>query len=129
VTVVFHEVFWVVTGTAAPIIALAAVVSLADAGSVYFNVLAQDPRFFMRHEGFANGAIWLAWFGILNLILQAVLLTVSLVSLAEASNLVLPWLAIVAQVGGLMLLAVSSLGVVFLRRIGLLADGDKTSSE
>jgi hypothetical protein len=68
---------------------------------------------------------WLATFGVVNLILQAALLAISLVSLAEAANLVFPWLAIVAAVGGLLLLAASSLGVVYLRLINQLVDEDE----
>jgi hypothetical protein len=60
-----------------------------------------------------------------NLILQAALLAISLVSLAEAANLVPPWLAIVAAVGGLLLLAASSLGGVYLRLINHLIDEDE----
>ena len=153
----FHEGFWVVTGTAAPIIALAAVVSLAEAERDYYNTLASAVRAVSRMPGgekLANSPddtpdvtrikiivrvltasqrveplsktlTWLATFGVVNLILQAALLAISLVSLAGAANLLSPWLAIVAAVGGLLLLAASSLGVVYLRLINQLVDEDE----
>jgi hypothetical protein len=58
-------------------------------------------------------------FAYLNLLLQAALLALSLVSLAEGANSAPPWLAIAAAVGGLVLLTAHSLGVVRLRGINM----------
>jgi hypothetical protein len=52
--------------------------------------------------------------GPVNLILQAALLLVSLGSLQSNANWVPPWVAIVAAVGGLLLLAFGSVGGVML---------------
>jgi hypothetical protein len=144
--VAFHEGFWVVTGTAAPVIALAAVVSLAEAGRTFY--LSEDPSVdaiddvglggfptanaFLaldRSLSLATTAMWIAAFGIVNLLLQTALLAVSLVSLADEVSLVPSWLAVVAAVGGLLLLAVSSLGTVLLRLKSRPPDEDATSSE
>jgi hypothetical protein len=62
--------------------------------------------------------------GPFNLLLQAALLGVSLVSLADGANLVPPWVAIAAAVGGLLLLAFGSVGGVFLGgAVKLLVEG------
>lgn len=105
-----------VTGTAAPIIALAATVSLAEADKEFFGFLMTNLHNTTRlRDGMkplAQTMVWLAALGVLNLFLQAALLAVSLVSLAEDANSVPPWLAIAVAVGGLLLLAVSSIGSV-----------------
>ena len=116
VGVAFHEGFWVATGTAAPVIALAAVVSLADAGRELFSTWAEVTNFFSRlGSSTISRAVLLAALGIFNVFLQAALLAVSLVSLADGANSVPDWLAIAAAVGGVMLLAGSSLGIAGLR--------------
>ena len=121
----FHEGFWVVTGTAAPVVALAAVVSLSDAGGPGFLTVKVDPRMLPLDKAFAYAFVeasariarWVAWVSLFNLLLLTALLAVCLVSLAGSVNLVPPWLAIGAAVAGLLLLAVSSFGVVLVRAL------------
>jgi hypothetical protein len=76
----YHEAFWVVTGTAAPVIALAAVVALPDVATL--RALGQ-----------------------VNVIVQAGLLGLSLSALATGGNVTPPWVASVLAVGGILLLA------------------------
>ena len=114
----FHESFWVVTGTAAPVIALAAIVSLADADREFIGFLmtnlANMRRISPYMKPLALIALVIAVSGILNLLLQATLLATSLVSLAEDVNSVPPWFAVTMAVGGLMLLVVGAWGAVSL---------------
>jgi hypothetical protein len=79
----YHEAFWAVTGTAAPVIALAAVVAkaaLPDVGT-------------------------LRTLGWVNMIVQAWLLGSSLSALSTGGNVTPPWVASVLAVGGILLLA------------------------
>jgi hypothetical protein len=120
VAVGFHESFWVITGTAAPVIALAIIVALADAKRGWFGMLetghrlAQEANVVRSEQArylFARALRVTFGFRVVatvNLLLQAGLLAVSLVSVAGQENLIPPWLAIVAAVGGLLLLAISS---------------------
>jgi hypothetical protein len=143
--VAFHEGFWLITGTAAPVVALAAVVSLADAGTVHLDAMsaavskvrsAPTERivdYWKWSRSFSDSitafVALLALIGLFNLFLQAALLTVSLVSVADGDNLVPPWLAIVAAVGGLLLLIVSSFGVYGMRRLRQNREFDLMSQE
>jgi hypothetical protein len=133
--VAFHESFWVVTGTAAPVIALAAIVSLADADREFMGFLVTALSDFERIKPFMNRAaftgIWIGVSGLLNLLLQATLLTISLVSLAEDVNSVPPWSAIAMAVGGVILLAVSAWGAVTLHvfRLATMAMVSKTTNQ
>jgi hypothetical protein len=74
-----------------------------------------------RGDKLSNGSgrlsLWLFRIGVLNLLLQAALLAVSLVSIEDAANLVWPWLAMAWTVGGLVLLTVSALGAFQLRQL------------
>jgi hypothetical protein len=145
--VAFPHDFWLVAGTAAPVVALAAVVSLGDAlkesassesvalrwwraGLVEttvsemaakpdlstdqpgINSLAALDEFTKDSKSLANALVVV---GLFNLVLQAALLAFSLVSLLNDSNVVPPWFAITAAVGGLLLLAIAALGAVSLR--------------
>ena len=116
-----------VTGTAAPVIALAVIVSAQNA-----SVTARDARIRLVVEGQSpdsgpdlseelRRAVRLAKArktfrhstasyraALLNLALQSALLAMSLVSIDGAANCVPPWLAIVLAVGGIFMLAVIS---------------------
>jgi hypothetical protein len=118
----FHDGFWLVAGTAAPVVALAVVVSLGDAAKEYVASVLQDPdalragrpaRWWFNRSTFPVYAV-VFYCALFNLFLQAGLLAVSLVSLAGDANSVPTWLAIVAAVGGLVLLAISAFGAVLL---------------
>jgi hypothetical protein len=140
--VAFHETFWAVAGGTAPVIALAVVVSLGDllkeSGTwwtaaerrqdivqiKYYESAARDNvesihesavrTTYLKHT-IATYTARIVAVGLFNLLMQAALLAVSLVSLAESANLVPSWLAVAAAIAGLLLLAVSSFGVVYLR--------------
>lgn len=139
----FHEGFWLVAGTAAPVVALAAVVSIGDALREGIASIAEATPLLDAQANSAGrlkgdrltstttrAARRLYALGLSNLFLQAALLAVSLVSLADDANLVPPWIAIVAAVGGLLLLAFSALGAVQLRwtRMNALAERPRQSA-
>ena len=117
----FHETFWVVTGTAAPVIALAAVVSLNDLGKETGRLAESLER--VRRNSSATPEIEALISGApspihlirqfagqqsMNIFLQAALLTVSLLSIAFQRNLIPVWIAIVIPVVGVLLLALTS---------------------
>ncbi len=119
----FHESFWVAAGAAAPVIALAVVVSLNDASQTQFAVGdATDRAFVVAHRdekdvlyrsldkrGRSLAALTAAQ--LVNLVLQAGLLAVSLVSLALHRNLIPAWICVVAPTAGVLLLAYAGLAV------------------
>jgi hypothetical protein len=118
VVVTFHEAVWVVAGTAAPVIALAGVVSLGDTAREFrafslesMNVPQTRAEVWLYEQRF-HQYLWVSGVGLFNLLLQAALLAVSLTSLADQANSVPPLLAIVAAVGGLLLLLVGTLGAI-----------------
>jgi len=126
--VAYHEAFWVVTGTAAPVIALAAILSVGESATVgrnlgrfIWNAKRHPDRYRDNNEddtawdqrlGTAHTARTYSMLKYLaaerNLASQAALLAMSLVSIDGADNSVPPWLAIVLAVGGIVLLLVVS---------------------
>jgi hypothetical protein len=115
--VVFHETFWVVTGTAAPVIALAAVVSVNDLGnetgrleealdraSEAFRGSAEIEAMMSGRPSPIRLVNLLARLQTLNILLQALLLTVSLVSIDFQRNLVPVWISVLIPVVGVVLL-------------------------
>jgi len=119
----FHESFWVVAGTAGPVIALAAVISLSEIAraeatvdnlSIRALVVAHQDEtdFYYR---LLNKREWslvaLRVAQLLNLCLQAGLLAVSLLSLAFQRNLIPVWICVVAPTAGVLLLAYAGLFV------------------
>lgn len=118
----YYESFWVVVGTAAPVIALAAVVSSTDAGgeSYGLNELVTNTAHSLRHSAEPDPvkvselktaqtiARVLSWGFLLqlgNVFLQGAALTLSLSCLAVHRNVIPPYFGIVAVSLGMLLLA------------------------
>jgi hypothetical protein len=111
---------WIVAGTAAPVTAVAIVISLGDLmkelsrWTLWVEDLMHTPepdskdlmKILRIHTRYT---IPLEALGLTNLLIQAALLAVALVSLEDKANLVPPGLAIAAAIAGLLLLAACSL--------------------
>ena len=115
----FHETFWAVSAGVAPVIALAAVVSAGQAARDRDRVIEANrtvagfPAFGTK----GNPVIRKAFIGfielivvvevlLLNVALQAGLLAVSLFSIADQANVVLPLIAAWAAIGGIAVLTI-----------------------
>jgi hypothetical protein len=119
----FDESFWVVVGTAAPIIALAAVISVNDTARTQFavsdastTVLAtvrgdETDGMYRLLDKRANSLVAVRVAQLSNLCLQAVLLAVSLLSLSFARNLIPAWICVVVPAAGVLLFAYAGLTV------------------
>jgi hypothetical protein len=119
----FYESFWVVAGTAAPVIALAAVISLNDTARAQFTVndatsdafavarLDATDEMYQRLDKRGSSLDVLRIAQLLNLCLQAGLLAVSLLSLTFHRNLIPAWICVVAPTAGVLLLAYAGLTV------------------
>jgi hypothetical protein len=107
-----HHDFWVVVGTAAPVIALAAVVSYTDLQRAFTDALGVDGRGFRRMLPTASIGAAAAY---ANFILQGFTLVLALLSLANGDD-VLP--LVVAEITlplGIFLLLLSSSASVFIK--------------
>jgi hypothetical protein len=119
--VTFHETFWVVTGTAAPVIALAAIVSvkglISDSNAItdpaaahlgdtgVTGQLQEDLTRYLSHwTNVSSIPIFGQW---VNVGLQALVLTFSLLSIAYHRDELLVWIAIAVTVAGMLWLAVA----------------------
>jgi hypothetical protein len=103
----FHESFWVVVGTAAPIIALAAVVSTSDAIAIKWR----------KHSTWHTFPMIPYYLGQMNVCLQFIVLLASLESLAQAKNAAPPSVAAwIAALGLPLLLATGMLNTAMRRR-------------
>jgi len=119
--VAFHDSFWVLAGTAAPVIALAAVLSAREVDDLGIG-LQEERREWAKRRGHQltrkkrpavaspyDSAIFSATatyrIHMVNLILQTVVLGISLLSLADASNLISPLVAVACALAGMALLA------------------------
>jgi hypothetical protein len=124
VFVAFHESFWVATSAVAPVIALAAVVALPELTLVgrigilrtrieqreHEDSLWPVRNFLLRATRYAWKWALIAWLATLvNLIIQASLLAVSLCALAFKQDIMPFWLAILLATGGILILALSTL--------------------
>jgi hypothetical protein len=110
--VAYSENFWVVVGTAAPIIALASVLS-------YTESLGMSGKFErpadsseqeldrLRRQG-STATYWLWALSGLNIIIQGSALTLALISLADGGNDISPKIVILVPGVGFALLAASS---------------------
>lgn len=117
----FHETFWVITGTAAPVIALAAVIGLTDnlrqvAGSVTdpdMNPATVDRD---KARPVLTAYLWqlasVAVLGGLNLLSQAVVLLASLLSVSDHRNWMPPGVAISFTVLGILTLACNGIVLI-----------------
>lgn len=122
--VAFHEAFWIVTGTAAPVVALAAVVSMRDVNDYSYrrglqlralteDVVANGIERLAVDEELQPAYLRLVFLGSLwvlqatNMCLQTALLAIALISIEQSANLLAPWIATTGTVVGLMLLAVT----------------------
>jgi len=133
--VAFHETFWVVTGTAAPVIALAAVVSLGeafgqrlDSDDAGFDVVRRmvdvpdNDLLISQFHDFVKPAMaagrWCVGLLVTNVAIQSALLALSLVSIDSQANAVPPRVADVAAVLGVAILAVVA-GLLLMGRASL----------
>jgi hypothetical protein len=153
----YHETFWVVAGTAAPVIALAAVVTLPDSWGAFKERLMsrridalldpmnaesrelekrliagmidaglsppRDPKaeaaereekdreFQSQSKKLYKSAFVNQLGSFANVVLQAGLLALSLAALTYGRDVAPPWVAIVLAVGGILLLAWTSIAV------------------
>jgi hypothetical protein len=117
----FYENFWVATAATAPVIALAAMLLLpewtvrgseATAAAVDAEMRAKGrglQDWDHRYQRLAKMAWSVRTEGLVNVLLQAALLAVSLSALAYQRNVVRPWIAISIAAGGLLWLGWSSL--------------------
>src|SRR5262245_43753893 len=127
----YSEAFWILTGTAAPVIALAAVVTATGQGEAIFDLgaslkraaappvtgglgsearadfkMERDPRSWLPgRRGRRLYVLW--WAQRLNIFLQAALLAVSLASIGSHRNVVSLALAGAAAVAGVVIIALA----------------------
>jgi len=133
--VAFHQEFWVVTGTAAPVIAVAAVLSLTDAMSGTATIRTEATKFIFDDDPLGEitkgdllsilyhatnrrstvGYV-MALIQVINLGLQAWLLTLSLLSIAYQVNESTVLLAIRIPVLGVGLLALTGIVMLVTKR-------------
>jgi hypothetical protein len=134
--VVFHESFWVVVGGTAPVIALAVVVSMGDlqAPVLRINTLLSSLGLFVlnstvtrrrllspdlsnqadlllgvvrKRAGRINNLTWpMLYLALGNLGVQAALLCLGLLSIALHTNMIPPWMAVLGETVGVIVLAV-----------------------
>lgn len=117
----FHESFWVTVGAAAPVLALASVVSITDLMGARDQISRSLPtsspaRDSARLDSTITRAgrllIWAYLVAVINGALQMVALSMALQSLADGNNVVPPIVAgIVAPLGILLLLVSISMTV------------------
>lgn len=135
----YQETFWVVVGTAAPVIALAAVVALPDTSNMFPDFIQSfmSPEFketmnakarkgyeqlaTSAYKPFQLFAATIQWGAIGNVLIQAGLLAVSLTALGYERDVMPPWVAIVLAVSGILLLALIVSVVPAYRRLSVKA--------
>jgi hypothetical protein len=104
----YHSDFWVVTGTAAPVIALSSVVLLSDQTSLLIEVLGSKGLSRLTYYLAACGCASFAFiFNIGNIITQTTILFVSLQTLTTESERVMPYAVTKSMVAGLVLLVMT----------------------
>jgi len=121
----YHESFWLTIGAAAPVIALAIIVSLADSFDmrVFFKIasfperlpagddsLASFYRKVIRKSRRRGGQVYAL--GLTNMALQAAMLAVALYSLAQRHDTIPLLLAVIVEPLGVLALAWASLGTI-----------------
>jgi hypothetical protein len=124
------ESFWVAIAAAAPVIALAAIVSLSDTSGAMDKLREIWPRFLERTSHNKEADDWLfkrigqgdrltAWanFSAIGMGLQVAMLAIALVALVNRSNVVPPIVPEIAVPLGVFLLLVSALNTATMRRL------------
>ena len=123
----FHDTFWLVAGGAAPVIALASVVTFGEArqlesisqvevrAQVLEMPLSVRAEFWKDRKRLLRIAQLMAWLQIVNLALQCWILASSLMSLAHSTNELPTALVVAAEVVGIALLAVGGFGAARFR--------------
>ena len=116
----YHEAFWVITGTAAPVIALAVVVATPDLFPAASEAAAQADADTGGHPDYssrtvrltlryANRLAFLYTVALLSLLSQILLLLAALLSVMNGRNAIPPVLGVWLAIGGLVLLCVTAL--------------------
>jgi hypothetical protein len=120
--VAFQDTFWIVAGGAAPVIALASVVTFSEArqleaisqvevrAQVLEMPLSIRNDFWKARNRLLHLAQLMAWVQILNLALQCWILASSLLSLAQSANELPTSVVVGVEVAGIALLAVGGFG-------------------
>jgi hypothetical protein len=103
----YHSDFWVVTGTAAPVIALSSVVLLSDQTSLLIEVLGSKGLSRLTYLAACGCASFAFIFNIGNIITQTTILFVSLQTLTTESERVMPYAVTKSMVAGLVLLVMT----------------------
>ena len=153
----YHEAFWLATAAVAPLVTLAAVVALPDAAiAVDWRSLAlrelggvagdrgDPPQEFSeaiaradyerhRQEYWKSRAVAAYRATLINMVVQAGLLAVSLAALATGRDLIPTWIPIVLAVGGILVLARTLIYGAEIRRamdrVEPLAPGDRNPEQ
>jgi hypothetical protein len=124
----FHESVWVVTGTAAPVTALALVVAFSQTVDILrapasemlsaINKLPSDRQraaWTRLDKALTNPSVAAFIIILSDFLRQATLVALSIMSLADQENLIPPWLAMLGTVAGLLLLAAVTLQTTTIR--------------
>lgn len=115
----YHADFWLTVGAAAPVIALAAVVSKAEAADLrdkFFTSPFSRPADIRDVDTIMyKSAKWLNWLVIANLLLQVAALAIALLSLAVEHDQVPLGVPIVVEPLGVLLLAMTGSAAITLR--------------
>lgn len=119
----FHENFWITVGAAAPVVALAAVVSFTDGIRVVESVndLGRTAKVDWPTKNAERGVTVLASLFVIsaaNIILQVVALALALTALAQGHNSVAPVLLVVGEPLSVLLLLVTGILTAWLRFLG-----------
>jgi len=111
-----HESFWVVVGTAAPVIALAAIVAFTDIARVAGEVADKFSDWDPKTRDSARRQLILGYLvGLINVVMQAAAVILALLSLAASHDQVPLIVLEITTSLGIILLAVSGLITVSLR--------------
>ena len=112
----FHESFWILVGTSAPVIALANQVAIGSALDIF---VLKGPAMTgaSRWSLLTKKAWWTYFIGRMNVGLQAAVLFTSLWCLYDQKNLINPRWAIPAEVDGLLILLPLTTRLTLLRAI------------
>src|SRR5215469_5791871 len=112
----FHGSFWVLTGATAPVVALAAVITRPMLDNILFEAIENLRQLRDASRRVATKIRLLGHIQAINVTLQAVVLAVSLVSIAVHGDAVPWWLASPVPVAGLLFVAYVYSHIGFLGR-------------